>query len=231
MILSRHKMSLLLPLPPLAEQALVAAGAYSRQPGFKRGMSEAQAQKTNSSDQRRSALMAAAQAGDRAAYESLLRDCVPTIKMVARRQGVPDDQTDDVVQEVLLSIHHARHTYDPSRSFTAWLQVIAARRAIDHLRRNNRQRLREVHAPFAYENHVDPSADPSRTVQHADGRSQANRMIDELPARQQEAVKHLILEEKTLSEAAAATRRTQGALKVNLHRALKTLRSRLGQSE
>jgi RNA polymerase sigma factor (sigma-70 family) len=224
-------MSLLLPLPPLAEEALVPAGAYSRQPGFKRGMSEAQAQKTTSGDERRSALMAAAQAGDRAAYESLLRDCVPTIKMVARRQGVPDDQTDDVVQEVLLSIHHARHTFDPSRSFTAWLQVIAARRAIDHLRRNNRQRLREVHAPLAYENHVDPSADPSRTVRHADGTLQANRIIDELPARQQEAVKHLILGEQSLSEAAAATRRTQGALKVNLHRALKTLRSRLGPRE
>ena len=41
------------------------------------------------SDARRSALMAAAQTGDRAAYETLLRDCVSFIVDIARRQGVP----------------------------------------------------------------------------------------------------------------------------------------------
>ena len=76
------------------------------------------------SDIRRSALMAAAQTGDRTAYETLLRDCVPFIASLARRQGVPSDRTDDVVQEVLLTVHRARATYDPWRSFDAWLRVI-----------------------------------------------------------------------------------------------------------
>ena len=75
-------------------------------------------------DARRSALMAAAQTGDRVAYESLLRHCVSFIVSIARRQGVPPDRTDDVVQEVLLTIHRARATYDPRRSFDAWLRVI-----------------------------------------------------------------------------------------------------------
>ena len=39
-----------------------------------------------------------------------------------------------------------------------------------------------------------------------------------------EAVEALVLEEQSLAEAAAVTRRSKGALKVNLHRALKTLR-------
>jgi DNA-directed RNA polymerase specialized sigma24 family protein len=98
-------------------------------------------------DLRRSGLMAAAQAGDGAAYQALLRDCIPVIKSVARRRGVAADHVDDVVQDVLLTIHRARQTYDPSRSFTAWLCVIADRRAIDLLRRIRRQDLREVHAP------------------------------------------------------------------------------------
>ena len=70
-------------------------------------------------DGRRAAWMVAAQAGDRAAYETLLRDCIPFIQRVARGQGVPSDFVDDVVQETLLTIHQARQTYDPSRSFTA----------------------------------------------------------------------------------------------------------------
>ena len=36
---------------------------------------------------------------------------LPIIQAVARRQGVPSDQVDDVVQDVLLSIHRARQTY------------------------------------------------------------------------------------------------------------------------
>ena len=82
-------------------------------------------QQPTADDQRRSAMMAAAQAGDRTAYETLLRDVVPLIRAVARRQGVGPGQVDDVVQEVLLTIHRARQTYDPSRSFNAWLRVIA----------------------------------------------------------------------------------------------------------
>ncbi|MGB8183687.1 MAG: sigma factor, partial [Pseudolabrys sp.] len=93
-------------------------------------------------DARRSAWMAAAQAGDGTAYQALLRDCIPIIKAVTRRRGVSADHIDDVVQDALLTIHRARQTYDPSRSFTAWLSVIADRRAIDLLRRMRRQNVR-----------------------------------------------------------------------------------------
>jgi RNA polymerase sigma-70 factor (ECF subfamily) len=95
-------------------------------------------------DCRRKAWMVAAQAGDRAAYETLLRDCMPFIKRVARGQGIRPDLIDDAVQETLLTVHRARQTYDPNRSFTAWLRTIAQRRGIDVLRRVGRTRTREV---------------------------------------------------------------------------------------
>src|SRR5215475_8400437 len=176
--------------------------------GAERGMAEVRSRESNPDDRKRSDWMAAAQAGDRNAYEALLRDCVPIIKSVARRQGVPADQVDDVVQEVLLSIHRARATYDPARSFTAWLQVIAERRAIDHLRRANRQRLREVHAPLDYEGHPDPSADPTRGVQRSDVATRVDRALEGLPKGQREAVKHLIIEERSLTDTAELTQRT-----------------------
>jgi hypothetical protein len=74
-------------------------------------------------DARRSAWMAAAQAGDQVAYAALLRDCVGVIESVARRQGVPTGRIDDVVQDALLTVHRARQTYDAARSFTAWLRA------------------------------------------------------------------------------------------------------------
>lgn len=181
----------------------------------------------NAADLRRSGWMAAAQAGDGAAYQTLLRDCLPVIKSIVRRRGVPADRVDDVVQNVLLTIHRARQTYDPRRSFTAWMSVIAERRAVDLLRRIRRQDLREVHAPLAFESHADETADPARGVAHAEASGTVARALESLPARQREAVQHLVLEERSLAAAAALTRRSKVSLKVNLHRALKALRGRM----
>jgi RNA polymerase sigma-70 factor (ECF subfamily) len=175
--------------------------------------------------------MVAAQAGDSAAYEELLRQCVPFIKIVARRRSITADRTDDVVQDVLLTIHRARHTYDPSRSFIAWLRVIADRRAKDLVRRTLRQELREVHAPVAFENHADETADPARRISHADEATTVSRFLEVLPVRQREAVQYLVLEEHSLADTSVLTRRSKVSLKVNLHRALKALRGRLERAE
>lgn len=204
-----------------AAQAMVTGPSRMRSG---RRMALAQPQKPNADDMRRSALMAAAQAGDRTAYETLLRDCVPFIRSVARRQGVAADYADDVVQEVLITIHRARQTYDPKRSFTAWLRVIAERRAIDLLRQTGRHGARELHVPLAFENYADDSADPTRGISHTDDTGTIDQALASLPARQREAVQHLVIEEQSLAEASALTRRSKGSLKVNLHRALKALR-------
>ncbi|HEY6256722.1 MAG TPA: sigma-70 family RNA polymerase sigma factor [Xanthobacteraceae bacterium] len=174
--------------------------------------------------------MAAAQAGDRAAYEALLRDCVGVIAGVARRQGVPADRIDDVVQDTLVTVHRARQTYDPARSFTAWLAVIAERRAVDLLRKTGRHAVREIHAPLAYERHTDESAGTGRSAFGPEATRRLGEAVADLPARQREAVQHLVLQERSLAETAAATGRSTGSLKVNLHRALKSLRARLGQT-
>ncbi len=189
-------------------------------------MVKVEPQNRSADDLRRSAQMAAAQAGDRAAYEALLRDCVPLIKVVAVRQGVAADHIDDVVQDVLLTIHRARQTYDPARSFTGWLRTIAERRAIDLLRRTGRQRAREIHSPLAFESYAEETADPSRTAGDAASSRRVNEALAMLPERQREAVQVLVLEERSLAEAAIATRRSKGAMKVNLHRALKALRAK-----
>jgi RNA polymerase sigma-70 factor (ECF subfamily) len=173
--------------------------------------------------------MAAAQTGDQAAYEAVLRDSVGVIESVARRQGVPADRIDDVVQDALLTVHRARQTYDPARSFTAWLRVIAERRAVDLLRKTGRHAVREVHAPLAYERHADESATSRRAAYGAAATHRLGDAVADLPLRQREAVQLLVLQERSLAETAAATGRSTGSLKVNLHRALKSLRARLGQ--
>lgn len=194
-------------------------------------MVKAEPRNRSADDLRRSAQMAAAQAGDRAAYEALLQECVPLIKVIAGRQGVPSGHIDDVVQDVLLTIHRARQTYDPARSFGGWLRIITERRAIDLLRRVGRQSAREIHAPLAFESHADENADPARLGRDAAASNRMQTALAMLPERQREAVELLVLQEQSLADAAIVARRSKGALKVNLHRALKALRGMFAEKD
>jgi RNA polymerase sigma-70 factor (ECF subfamily) len=176
--------------------------------------------------------MAAAQAGDRRAYDGLLHECLPLIATAARGRGVPPDMVDDVVQETLIAVHRARHTYDPARSFTAWLKSIAELRAIDVLRRQGRQRAREVHEPHAYEAHADDGRVPADEEIEADqSRWRLREAVSGLPEGQREAVEQMGLADRSLAEAAGLTGKSTGALKVSLHRAIRTLQSRLKRED
>jgi RNA polymerase sigma-70 factor (ECF subfamily) len=174
--------------------------------------------------------MARAQAGDRAAYEHLLRTCIPFIRRVARNQGVGPDGLDDVVQETLLSIHRARHTYDPGRSVMAWLSMIAQRRAIDALRRQTLHR-REVHAPTAYENYADHGGCPDAATSALGDAAWLAAAVQALPLRQREAVNLLVFQSRSLASAAIAAGRSTGSLRVSWHRALRTLQAQFGRQE
>src|SRR3569623_1031789 len=100
-------------------------------------------------DRRLTDAMASAQRGDRAAYEIVLRECVPVVRRIARARGADANVLDDGVQDVLITLRGARATFDPSRSFVAWLTAITQRRTIDVLRKQGRRGAREVYAPLS----------------------------------------------------------------------------------
>jgi RNA polymerase sigma-70 factor (ECF subfamily) len=82
-----------------------------------------------------------------------------------------------------------------------------------------------LHDERAYDMHPD-----EHDAADATERDQAARRLHEaiatLPPGQREAVEQLGLKERSLAEASAHTGRQSGALKVNLHRAMKALRTR-----
>lgn len=177
-------------------------------------------------DRRFRELMVAAQAGDRKAYGDLLRSIVPVIGRLARKNRIERDLVDDLIQDVLLTIHRARHAYDPQRSFTVWVAVITQRRSVDLMRRQQRQRQSANDSMLQHQEDVETDL-PSANLDREETRRAVRQAVDTLPAGQREAVLRLALEEQSLQEASAETGRSVGSLKVNLHRALKALRGRL----
>jgi len=176
-------------------------------------------------DERWSRLMAAAQAGDRASYEELLRDCVPFIRAVVARQHRRPDRIEDAVQDALLTVHRVRHTYDPRRPFAPWLAAIARRRSIDLLRKRLRAEAHEVADEQAYETFADPAANNDKEA--ADRAAELGLAVAALPEGQRRAIELVKLREMSLEEAARASGKSAGALKVSIHRAIKALKAQL----
>ena len=88
-------------------------------------------------------LMRSAISGDDAAYHRLLRAVTPVLRAAARRgltrAGQPADQSEDIVQDILLAVHLKRHTWDANAPFAPWLFAIARNKLIDALRRRGRR--------------------------------------------------------------------------------------------
>jgi RNA polymerase sigma factor (sigma-70 family) len=162
--------------------------------------------------------MARVQAGDQEAYRTLLDDVAPVLLgFLRRRLGGAD--VEDAHQEALLALHRARATYDPARPFDPWLFAIARHVAADHARRWARVARREVLGDEPDGGSVEGEGPLKRGLEQA---------LAQLPANQREAIQLLRLDGLSLEEAAVRAGTTTGALKVRMHRALKTLRRMLG---
>jgi len=172
-----------------------------------------------------SQLMAKAQNGDQDAYAELLREILPVLRAVARRQHRNLDRAEDVVQDVLLTIHRVRHTYDPNRSFRGWVFTIARRRSIDALRKTGRlSKFEESAEQSVIEGASSPTQEENPFEDLEPGLARA---VAALPPGQRQAIELVKLRELSLAEAAAHSGVSAGALKVAVHRAMKTLRERL----
>lgn len=166
-------------------------------------------------------LMALAQSGDAAAYTRLLTALVPVIRSLVCKQIVDDVLVEDVIQDVLLTVHRVRHTYNPEAPFLPWLIAITQARAVDALRKRGRHQQREVRDDLMPE-----QAAASGAEWHSSSDELA-LLLEQLPARQRDVIEQIHLREMSLSETAARNNLTVSAVKSLLHRALINLR-RLG---
>lgn len=166
-----------------------------------------------------SLLMGLAQAGDGAAYKQLLEDVTPYLRALTTRRLPALSDVEDVVQDILLTVHSIRATYDPALPFGPWLKAIAMRRIADRLRyqyrRNTREREIFDDEDFAAEENANMHA-----MDH-DGLRDA---VWHLSPAERQAIRMLKLDEMSLKEASAKSGMSVAALKVAAHRGMARLR-------
>ncbi len=167
----------------------------------------------------RAAAMRLAQEGDSGAYRELLDDSSSLLRRYLAKHIRGKDDLEDVLQEVLLSVHRGRHSYDPGRPFEPWLFAIARNVKADYLRRTISRQTWEVL--------VDEQ--PEQAAQPESSARLLSEALDSLPESQREAFRHLKIEGRSVEEAAALVGTTEGNLRVRAHRAYKALRAFLAR--
>lgn len=162
---------------------------------------------------------------DAAAYHAfLVRMGAHLRAFLARRLfGWPDD-VEDLVQECLLAMHNHRHTYQPDQPLTAWAHAIARHKLIDLLRSKS---VREaLHDPLDDE----AALFAASAIDASDARRDLDRLLATLPDKQRDPIRCVKLQGLSVTETARLTGLSESAVKVGIHRGLKTLARRVQET-
>ncbi|MGH9383349.1 MAG: RNA polymerase sigma factor [Vicinamibacterales bacterium] len=163
-------------------------------------------------------LMAASQKGDRAAYDALLRGLQAVVSLYVRRRVGSVSWAEDVVQDVLFSIHRSRHTWNSTRPLAPWFYAVLRSRLVDAIRRHERIGIREqpVDAPPL----VWSESPEAATIARAD----LAHAMRQLPPAQRLVIERLRLDEMSVKQVSRETGWTESNVKVIAHRGYAALR-------
>lgn len=131
------------------------------------------------------------------------------------------DDIEDLVQEVLIAVHNARHTYRPDEPLTAWVHAIARYKLTDFLR----ARARKDAVTESIDDHDEIFALSDN--EPGDARRDIGKLLDHLPDKQRMSILHVKLQGLSVAEAAHLTGLSESAVKVSVHRGLKALAARV----
>ncbi|OYW14224.1 MAG: hypothetical protein B7X02_00520 [Rhodospirillales bacterium 12-54-5] len=160
-------------------------------------------------------------AGNQADYARFLEQITPLLKrMVARRLNA--SEVEDVTQEILISIHKARHTYDGLRPIVPWLAAIAQFRMTDHLRKYYAQRQHQTIDIHELQETL------ANVTEETDGHESIDELLEGVPENHKQILTMMHVEGYTAKEVGARMNMNESAVKVAAHRAIKKIRMKFG---
>lgn len=164
--------------------------------------------------------------GDNAIYADLLDEIAKMVRSYLYRKIPIEEDLEDVVQEVLVSIHKARKTYDGSRPLKPWVMAIATYRLNDHLRRLYRVNAKEVIDYDTIQNQLSEDVTDPHIIDE-----QLAKAVQSLPERQRTIVTMMKIDGYSAKEVANKLGMSVSAVKVAAHRAYKKLKEILEAEE
>lgn len=175
-------------------------------------------------EQQLAELLSRAQGGDQRAYESFLRQASDVLRaFLAKRMMSASDRVEDVLQETLLTLHRARHSFLPGRPIGPWLYAICEHRMFEFYRRYRRIAAVELPADL----HVIDAIDESRPESEGLG-ALVWEALGKLPKKQRMIIESLKLQDLSVREVALQSGMSESAVKITAFRGYQGIRKILG---
>lgn len=131
---------------------------------------------------------------------------------------------EDVIQEVLVRIWKKKDQFIEIDNKEAWCMTVTRNLSIDKIRSRKNKDTSNIDDYY----HIsDKSATPAVALEQKDALNRVMGLLDELPENQKSVMHLRDVEGYTYKEISEMTGLSVDQVKVNLHRARKTLRSRL----
>ena len=171
-------------------------------------------------------LVEAAQAGDRDAFDELVRATYADTYTLAYRLTGDEEDARDVVQEAYLRAYRGLKRFRGDAQFSTWMYRITANCASTAMTKGKKHRHEELEAEVSLAD-ARPEHDPEAAGDAEILRSRLNAALEELPPRLRAVV--VLRDMYDLPHQAIADELgiTEAAAKVRLHRARRRLRERL----
>lgn len=167
-------------------------------------------------------MLAVRDRGDRAAFARLFDFYAPRLKAVAMRSGAGAAEAEDIVQDVMLSVWHNAHQFDPARAPVAgWIYRIARNRQIDLARRKRRPEPEDL----MVEEDTSPDADQILGLEQE--AAALRSALARLKPEQRQMIERAYLGELTHTEIRDATGLPLGTIKARIRLGMDRLRHEL----
>jgi RNA polymerase sigma-70 factor (ECF subfamily) len=156
---------------------------------------------------------------DQQAFVELFNYFAPRVKAFLMKSGADASLAEECTQEVMATLWHKAHLFDPSRASVAtWIFTIARNRKIDVLRKQKRPEPEDL--PWGPE--AEPDQEDVLTLQQES--EQLREAMAALPEAQKELIEKAYFGDFTQSEIAAQTGLPLGTIKSRIRLALDRLR-------
>jgi RNA polymerase sigma-70 factor (ECF subfamily) len=157
--------------------------------------------------------------GDQKSYEQFLFHVSKIAGAFVAKKIIAAD-VKDVVQEILISIHKARHTYDFKRPLMPWLMSIINFRINDYLRKHYAQmRHKTSDIDDFIETLIDIEEKPI-------GEELVDEMLMMFDDKKQKILRLIYVDGLSMKEVGEAMKMSESAIKVTAHRAIKKLKQK-----
>ncbi len=161
-------------------------------------------------------------AQDEEAFEALFAHFAPRVKGFLMRSGASDVMAEECAQEVMATVWHKAHLFDPARASVAtWVFTIARNRKIDALRRQRRPEPEDLGwGP-------EPEPDQADALELQQESERLVEALRQLPPKQRDLIERAFFGDLTHTEIAAATGLPLGTIKSRIRLALERLRKEM----